>query len=578
MKKLFISYRRKSWAFTDRLARDLGAWIDADIFVDFSHIDETDFESSILKHLRASDAVLVILTEHTFAQDRIHHDGDWVRREIREALTLDKPIVLASDGDVGRYIAMDVPDDIRAIRSKQSHNFYPEFFEAGVERLARFIAKATPIPLRTTPTPVVIAESPKGAVFPEPPPKTPQTLYGEATTYLADGKYDDAIFLLENLLAQGFHPRIGNIQTMVEEAKQLRKAEVHRQEAETAYADLTALVRIAKRSPRMLAEARDGAAAFLHDYPGYGDPLHLWDEVKPKSQAPIVLKMTPEQKYLLDIMLDTRRLPQERAKAGDELAKIGDPRLGVGLDTNGLPLFDWITIPAGDFLSGDVNKWPSKVEKPYWISRYLVTYAQYKAFLEAKDGYHDAQWWKDLHADAVNPDNRPGDRQNWKIANRPAENVCWYEAMAFCKWLTAKLGHEVRLPMKNEWERAACGIDGQIYPWGNEFVNGYANIDETHGDRNIGSHYLQQTTAVGIYPQGASPDWLLDMSGNVWEWTLPENLYRNNSDLTNDSMRELRGGSWGNREYNARTTARISRNPANRYLDVGFRVVATLIS
>jgi len=68
------------------------------------------------------------------------------------------------------------------------------------------------------------------------------------------------------------------------------------------------------------------------------------------------------------------------------------------------------------------------------------------------------------------------------------------------------------------------------------------------------------------------------MSGNVWEWTLPENLYRNNSDLTNDSMRELRGGSWGNREYNARTTARISRNPANRYLDVGFRVVATLIS
>src|SRR5438445_1048488 len=92
--KLFISYRRKSWPFTHRLAEQLGRLVQADIFIDYKGVDETDFARSILKHLDDSDAVLVVVSEHTFAKDRIENPDDWVRREIAGALQLSKPTVL----------------------------------------------------------------------------------------------------------------------------------------------------------------------------------------------------------------------------------------------------------------------------------------------------------------------------------------------------------------------------------------------------------------------------------------------------------------------------------------------------
>ncbi|HRF97096.1 MAG TPA: TIR domain-containing protein, partial [Aggregatilineales bacterium] len=84
--KLFISYRRKTVHFAQRLVEKLGLYIQDDIFVDIDGVDDANFEKSILSHLRNSQAVLLIISEFTFA-DRIHNDADWVRKEIREALT-----------------------------------------------------------------------------------------------------------------------------------------------------------------------------------------------------------------------------------------------------------------------------------------------------------------------------------------------------------------------------------------------------------------------------------------------------------------------------------------------------------
>jgi hypothetical protein len=139
--KLFISYRRKSWAFTHRLADQLGRMIQGDIFVDISGIDETDFEYSILRHLRDSDAVLLIVSEHTFAPDRIQHDDDWVRREVALALELDKPIVLVCVEGLYPPSPAELPENIRAITRKQGINFYPEYWDAAVQRLTYFVAK-----------------------------------------------------------------------------------------------------------------------------------------------------------------------------------------------------------------------------------------------------------------------------------------------------------------------------------------------------------------------------------------------------------------------------------------------------
>src|SRR5215475_11117084 len=92
--------------------------------------------------------------------------------------------------------------------------------------------------------------------------------------------------------------------------------------------------------------------------------------------------------------------------------------------------------------------------------------------------------------------------------------------MAFCRWLSYKIGCEIRLPTEQEWEKAARGPEGFVYPWGNKYVSGNANIDETWS--KAGPYSLKQTSPVGMYPQSMSPYGALEMSGNVWEWCANE--------------------------------------------------------
>src|SRR5258706_5073739 len=137
--RVFISYRRKSYAFAHRLVADLQKLLNADIFIDVDDIDQADFEISILNNLRSADLVLVVVTEHTFAPERIHRNTDWVRREIALALELQKSIVLVCDE--GHYPPNDLPENIQHIVQKQGINFYPEYWEPAVRRLADFIIR-----------------------------------------------------------------------------------------------------------------------------------------------------------------------------------------------------------------------------------------------------------------------------------------------------------------------------------------------------------------------------------------------------------------------------------------------------
>jgi formylglycine-generating enzyme required for sulfatase activity len=152
-------------------------------------------------------------------------------------------------------------------------------------------------------------------------------------------------------------------------------------------------------------------------------------------------------------------------------------------------------------------------------------------------------------------------------ANSPRETVSRYQAVAFCRWLSDKVGDTVELAHEYEWEVAARYPDNRFHPWGNEFDAARANTWE--GD-NVG-----QTTAVGIYPTGQNPALgLYDLSGNVWEWC--RNKYDNpGDDVVDDSNDErvLRGGSWFNLSYFARAASRPYGTPDFRNYLIGFRVV-----
>jgi formylglycine-generating enzyme required for sulfatase activity len=204
------------------------------------------------------------------------------------------------------------------------------------------------------------------------------------------------------------------------------------------------------------------------------------------------------------------------------------------------------------------------------ISKYPITNAQFDAFVQ--DGGYTAQWrhcwteagwqWK---GERRGPDKHGG---VFNSPNHPVVMLTWYEAVAFCKWLGQKLGRPVNLPSEAQWEQAARHTDGRRYPWGSEITADHANYDQT----GIGT-----TTAVGIFPKGASQCGALDMSGNVWEWCQTE--WRDdystppNDDPECNIMRVLRGGSFNLGTRVVRCAIRDWSNPNFRRRSYGFRVV-----
>jgi formylglycine-generating enzyme required for sulfatase activity len=267
-----------------------------------------------------------------------------------------------------------------------------------------------------------------------------------------------------------------------------------------------------------------------------------------------------------------------RAAAGRVLAEIGDPRPEAAT-VDGLELFP---VPAGPFWMGssereiearDYSRPLHRCDLPYpfQISRFPVTVAQFREFVESS-GYGSAD-----PEGLAEPDNQPVVR------------VSWYDALAFCAWLTRRLaergklepGWSVRLPSEAEWEKAARGEDDRIFPWGDDPDPDRANCHET----GIGA-----VAAIGCFPGGTSPCGCEGLSGNVWEWTgslwgedaaLPRFGYpydpadgRESPDASADVFRVLRGGPYLVSEVHVRCAYRGRARPQGWNEFIGFRVVA----
>jgi len=314
-----------------------------------------------------------------------------------------------------------------------------------------------------------------------------------------------------------------------------------------------------------------------------------------REQAGVRLLGRTREWLAAAVIRDKELEAHQRARAGDTLGLLSDPRFDPDhWHLPAEPLLGFVHIPAGKFRMGSHPRRDKEAyddEKPqhefdlpdYYIARYPVTVAQFRVFVEAS-GFD------------------PHDRRSFEgLPNHPVVLIDWHEALAYCCWLGEQmrsLAHEmvasglegtyapqqdfwqglaqgrlaVALPSEAEWEKAARGDSGWIYPWGDEFDAEKANTDET----GLGSK-----SAVACFPSGASLYGVLDLSGNVWEWT--RSLYREYpfspdnelDELSISDIRVLRGGSFIHYRRYARCACRRNHYPRSRGFNYGFRVVVS---
>ena len=310
---------------------------------------------------------------------------------------------------------------------------------------------------------------------------------------------------------------------------------------------------------------------------------------------------------------------RERVTAGVTLAKLGDPRPTV-LDPMQMK---FCCVPAGPLRMGEgKEQYTHDLNYTYWVARFPITNAQYRAFVDA-GGYQEPRWWAEATAAGYWKKGKATDwqKKRWRtepvdygepfiLPNHPVVGVTWYEALAFTRWLDEQYGRagnlpaglHINLPNEPEWEKAARGglhmpaaalirygdalnagapppvaqanrLPGRAYPWGDEPDPERANYSATA----IGA-----TNAVGCFAFGANPYGVEELAGNVWEWTrslwvekFPYRIEKSREDLAAGELksRVLRGGAYYNEPGGVGCGVRYWTSPNLELQGSGFRVV-----
>ncbi len=248
---------------------------------------------------------------------------------------------------------------------------------------------------------------------------------------------------------------------------------------------------------------------------------------------------------------------------------------------------EFVEIPVGILIMGDPKQSEALPQHrlemaAFRIGRFPVTNVEFAAFVE-DGGYTSPQYWTAMgwKAYQARPQAVPAFWRDphFNAPRQPVVGISWYEAVAFCNWLTAREGKQFRLPSESEWEYAARGpASARTFPWGDIYERDRANT---------GEEGIHCTTPVDHYPGGVSPFGVWDLAGNVFEWTrskwgmnwnecefyYPYEANDGREDPDGSGARVMRGGSWFNRFSEARCAFRSRYLAGSKGSNIGFRVV-----
>lgn len=206
--------------------------------------------------------------------------------------------------------------------------------------------------------------------------------------------------------------------------------------------------------------------------------------------------------------------------------------------------FTWIEIPGGrgTLKTNEAKVTLSVPSERYWIAKYPVTNAQFARFIEA-GGYDNDRWWTaegwEYRRNEGWTQPRYWEDRMWNGAEQPVVGISWFEAVAFCRWLSDVTGETIMLPTEAQWQYAAQGHGRRAYPWGNKW-------DCKRCNNSVSPCNSEMTTPVTRY-EGRNDSYfgVVDMAGNVWEWCLTDYDYPTNNNVNSRAEnRVLRGGSW----------------------------------
>jgi formylglycine-generating enzyme required for sulfatase activity len=231
--------------------------------------------------------------------------------------------------------------------------------------------------------------------------------------------------------------------------------------------------------------------------------------------------------------------------------------------------FAWCHIPGGSVNLLDASDYGGTTGgscqiEDFAIAKYPVTNGQYKRFIEHPNGFCNPRWWEFSPQGAQwRKDHHTSRPTAFEGKELPRTRVSWFDSVAFCRWLSAELNIDARLPTEQEWQCAAVGDTGWNYPWGNELSQTRANFARRMG----------KVSAVGSFPGGQRPFGVMDMTGNLREWTLTA-WGTDSTDLNGYIYRIIRGGAWNvsNPEYLRAIDRGKGHSPRGRLNDCGFRI------